>query len=226
MVVRLPYGGATGTMNMLLGGGPFHSQCPEMWFFRTPGWKIVAPSNPVDAKGLMVAAIRDDNPVLYLEAKGLYGFFRTDLRQDVPEGAEIETPIGVASIPRPGDDLTILTYGAMVWTALAAADQLEVEGISAEVVDLRTLWPLYQATICRSVEKTHRVLILHEDNQRGGLGGELSAILNEHSFYFLDAPTRRLTPPDTPAPYSPPLEYDYLPKVEQVVDAAIALLEH
>jgi 2-oxoisovalerate dehydrogenase E1 component len=226
VVVRLPYGGATGTMNMLLGGGPFHSQCPEMWFFRTPGWKIVAPSNPVDAKGLMVAAIRDDNPVLYLEAKGLYGFFRTDLRQEVPEGAEIETPIGAASIPHPGEDLTILTYGAMVWTALAAADQLAEEGISAEVVDLRTLWPLDEATICQSVEKTHRALILHEDNQRGGLGGELSAILNERSFYFLDAPTRRLASPDTPAPYSPPLEYDYLPKVEQVVEAAIALLEH
>jgi 2-oxoisovalerate dehydrogenase E1 component len=226
MVVRLPYGGATGTMNMLLGGGPFHSQCPEMWFFRVPGWKIVAPSNPVDAKGLMLAAIRDDNPVLYLEAKGLYGFFRTDLRQKVPEGTDIETPIGVASIAHPGQDLTILTYGAMVWTAVAAAELLEEEGVSAEVVDLRTLSPLDEEAICRSVAKTHRALILHEDTLRGGLGGELTAILNERVFFFLDAPIRRLASPDTPAPYSPPLEYDYLPKVEQVLEAAIELLEY
>ncbi len=225
MVVRLPYGGATGTLNQLLGGGPFHSQCPEMWFFRTPGWKIVAPSNPVDAKGLMIAAIRDENPVLFLEAKGLYGFFRTDLRQEVPTGTTAETPIGVASIPHPGDDLTILTYGAMVWTALVAAEALEEEGISAEVVDLRTLWPLDEVSIHRSVAKTHRVLILHEDTRRGGLGGELSALINESSFYQLDAPIRRVTAPDTPAPYSPPLEHDYLPKVEDVIAGAIALLE-
>ena len=111
LVVRLPYGGATGTMNKLLGGGPFHSQCPEMWFFRTPGWKIVAPSTPADAKGLMIAAIRDDNPVIFLEAKGLYGFFRNDLRQEVPLGAENETPIGVAAVRREGADLSVLTYG-------------------------------------------------------------------------------------------------------------------
>jgi 2-oxoisovalerate dehydrogenase E1 component len=225
MVVRLPYGGATGTMNMLLGGGPFHSQCPEMWFLRIPGWKIVAPSNPVDAKGLMIAAVHDDNPVLYLEAKGLYGFFRTDLRQAVPEGHETETPIGAAAITRPGDDLTVLTYGAMVWTAMAAAEQLEEEGVSTEVIDLRTLWPLDETTICRSVEKTHRVLILHEDNRRGGLGGELAALISKRSFYFLDAPIQRVAAPDTPAPYSPPLEHDYLPKVEQVLTAAIELLE-
>jgi 2-oxoisovalerate dehydrogenase E1 component len=225
IVVRLPYGGATGTLNMLLGGGPFHSQCPEMLFFHTPGWKIVAPSNPVDAKGLMIAAIRDENPVIFLEAKGLYGFFRTDLRQDVPLGTAMETPIGVASIPHPGEDLTIFTYGAMVWTAMAAAESLEEEGVSAEVVDLRTLWPLDETTIQRSVAKTHRALILHEDTRRGGLGGELAARINEQSFFFLDAPVRRVTAPDTPAPYSPPLEYDYLPKAEDVVAAAIAVLK-
>lgn len=224
LVVRLPYGGATGTLNMLLGGGPFHSQCPEMWFLRTPGWKIVAPSNPVDAKGLMIAAIRDDNPVLFLEAKGLYGFFRTDLRQQVPLGPGVETPIGVAAIRQPGEDLTVLTYGAMVWTALAAATMLEEEGISAEVVDLRTLSPLDEVTIERSVGKTHRVLILHEDTRQGGLGGELSALISDRCFYSLDAPIRRVTAPDTPAPYSPPLEYDYLPKAEDVVLAAIELL--
>ena len=225
LVVRLPFGGATGTLNMLLGGGPFHSQCPEMWFLRTPGWKIVAPSNPVDAKGLMIAAIRDENPVLFLEAKGLYGFFRTDLRQEVPLGTAEETPIGVASIPRIGEDLTILTYGAMVWTALEAAASLDEEGISVEVVDLRTLSPLDEVTIRRSVRKTHRVLILHEDSRQGGLGGELSALITERCFYSLDAPIHRVTAPDTPAPYSPPLEYDYLPKAEDVITAAIELLK-
>jgi len=225
LVVRLPYGGATGTLNMLLGGGPFHSQCPEMWFVRTPGWKIVAPSNPIDAKGLMIAAIRDDNPVIFLEAKGLYGFFRTDLRQEVPLGSAFETPIGVASVANRGEDLTILTYGAMVWTALEAARQLDDEGITVEVVDLRTLWPLDETTIRRSVEKTHRVLILHEDTGRGGLGGELAAILAAESFFFLDAPIRRVAAPDTPVPYSPPLEHDYLPDVDQVLAAAIELLE-
>lgn len=224
IVVRLPYGGATGTMNTLLGGGPFHSQCPEMWFLRTPGWKIVAPSNPVDAKGLMIAAIRDDNPVLFLEAKGLYGFFRTDLRQDVPLGTAFETPIGVATIPHEGEDLTVITYGAMVWTALAAARRLEEDGIRAEVLDLRTLWPLDEATIRRSVMKTNRVLVLHEDTRRGGLGGELAALLSDELFYFLDAPVRRVAAPDTPIPYSPPLEFDFLPKSDQVVAAAIELL--
>src|SRR5687767_8226731 len=152
MVVRLPYGGATGAPDRLLGGGPFHSQCPEMWFLRTPGWKIVAPSTPADAKGLMLAAIRDDNPVLYLEAKGLYGFFRTDLREEVPLGVEQEVPIGVAAVRREGSDVTLLTYGAMVWTALAAADQLAARGVEVEVVDLRSLWPLDLDTIRASVE--------------------------------------------------------------------------
>jgi pyruvate/2-oxoglutarate/acetoin dehydrogenase E1 component/TPP-dependent pyruvate/acetoin dehydrogenase alpha subunit len=220
MVVRLPYGGATGTMEKLLGGGPYHSQCPEMWFFRTPGWKIVAPSTPADAKGLMIAAIRDDNPVIYLEAKGLYGFFRTDLREDVPLGSSHETPIGVAAVRREGENVTILTYGAMVWTALAAADALAAEGISAEVVDLRTLWPLDEEAIHRSVAKTHRLLVLHEDTRRGGLAGELAALVADQSFYQLDAPVRRVTAPDTPVPYAPPLEYDFLPKAEDVVEAA------
>jgi 2-oxoisovalerate dehydrogenase E1 component beta subunit len=224
LVVRLPYGGATGTMNKLLGGGPFHSQCPEMWFLRTPGWKIVAPSDPVDAKGLLIAAIRDENPVLYLEAKGLYGFFRTDLRQEVPLGSAHETPIGVAAVRRVGSDLSLLTYGAMVWTALEAAEALTEQGIEVEVVDLRTLWPLDEATICSSVEKTNRVLVLHEDTRRGGMAGELAALLSDRMFYFLDAPIRRLAAPDTPVPYAPPLEHDFLPKAQQVVDAARELM--
>lgn len=224
LVVRLPYGGATGTGQRLLGGGPYHSQCPEMWFFRVPGWKIVAPSTPEDAKGLMIAALRDENPVLYLESKGLYGFFRTDLRQEVPLGTAHETPIGRAAIRRPGEHLTILTYGAMTWTALQAAETLAAEGISAEVVDLRTLWPLDEAAILDSVKKTGRVLVLHEDTRRGGLGGELAAILAEQVFWFLDAPLVRVTAPDTPVPYSPPLEHDFLPKAEQVVAAARELV--
>jgi 2-oxoisovalerate dehydrogenase E1 component len=224
MVVRLPYGGATGTMNRLLGGGPYHSQCPEMWFFRTPGWKIVAPSNPADAKGLMAAAIRDDNPVIFLESKGLYGFFRNDLREEVPVGSAHEVPIGKAAVRREGSDLTILTYGAMVWTALEAAEVLDAEGIAAEVIDLRSLWPLDEEAIHESVGKTHRVLVVHEDTRRGGLAGELSALIADQSFYQLDAPIRRVTAPDTPAPYSPPLEHDYLPKTDQVAAAARALV--
>ncbi|MDX1643946.1 MAG: dehydrogenase E1 component subunit alpha/beta, partial [Thermoanaerobaculia bacterium] len=200
MVVRLPYGGATGTMNRLLGGGPYHSQCPEMWFVRTPGWKVVAPATPSDAKGLMLAAIRDDNPVIFLEAKGLYGFFRNDLREEVPLGSEHEVPLGRAAIRRRGDDLTLVTYGAMVWTALEAADRLEEEGIDVEVIDLRSLVPLDETTLTASVEKTHRVLVLHEDTRRGGMGGEIAALLNERVFYHLDAPVRRVTAPDTPVP--------------------------
>ena len=224
LVVRLPYGAATGTMNMLLGGGPFHSQCPEMWFVRTPGWKVVAPSTPVDAKGLMIAAIRDPNPVIFLESKGLYGFFRTDLREEVPLGSAHEVPIGRAAVRREGSDLTIVTYGAMVWTALAAADELLEQGAGAEVVDLRTLWPLDFDTIRSSVKKTHRVLLLHEDTRRGGLGGELAALIADTCFYDLDAPIRRVAAPDTPVPYSPPLEFDYLPKVVNVVEQALRLL--
>ena len=223
MVVRLPYGGATGTGEKLLGGGPFHSQCPEMWFLRTPGWKIVAPSTPVDAKGLLIAAIRDPNPVIFLESKGLYGFFRTDLREAVPLGPEHEVPIGSAAIRRKGSDLTILTYGAMVWTALAAAEELAADGVDCEIVDLRSLAPLDLDTIHASVKKTHRALVLHEDTRRGGLGGELAAILADELFYWLDAPIRRVTAPDTPVPYSPPLEHDFLPNVGDVVAAARGL---
>ncbi|HET9765609.1 MAG TPA: transketolase C-terminal domain-containing protein, partial [Thermoanaerobaculia bacterium] len=224
MVLRLPYGGATGTGQRLLGGGPYHSQCPEMWFLRTPGWKIVAPSTPADAKGLMLAAIRDNNPVVFLEAKGLYGFFRTDLREDVPLGAEHEVEIGRAAVRREGGDLTILTYGSMVWASLAAAERLAGEGIAAEVVDLRTLWPLDVDCVRASVEKTHRALVVHEDTRRGGLGGELAAILADELFWQLDAPLRRVTAPDTPVPYSPPLELDFLPDTDDVVTAARRLV--
>ena len=223
MVVRLPYGAATGDMERLLGGGPYHSQCPEMWFVRTPGWRIVAPSNPIDAKGLMIAAIRDENPVIYLESKGLYGFHRTDLRDEVPLGVDWEVPIGEAAVRREGEDATLLTYGAHVWTALAAAESLAPEA-SIEVIDLRTLAPLDEATITASVRKTNRVLVLHEDTRTGGLAGELAARLADDLFFFLDAPIRRVTAPDTPSPYAPPLEYDYIPKEDEVVAALRDLL--
>lgn len=191
---------------------------------RAPGWKIVAPATPADAKGLMIAALRDDNPVLYLEAKGLYGFFRHDLREEVPLGTEHEVPLGVAAIRHPGDDLTVITYGSAVWTSLEAAELLEDEGVTAEVIDLRSLWPLDEECLRRSVARTGRVLVVHEDTRRGGLAGELTARLMESSFYFLDAPIRRVTAPDTPVPYAPPMEQHFLPKAEDVVRAALELL--
>lgn len=224
LVVRLPYGGATGDAKRLLGGGPFHSQCPEMWFVRSPGWKIVAPSTPADAKGLLLAAIRDPNPVLFLEAKGLYGFFRTDLREAVPLGAQHEVAIGSAVVRREGTDLSILTYGSMVWTALAAAEVLAGAGIAAEVVDLRSLVPLDEVTVAASVRKTGRALLLHEDSVRGGFGGELAAILSASLFAFLDAPIVRVGAPDTPVPYAPPLERDFHPDCDKVVEAARELV--
>ncbi len=219
MVVRLPYGGATGDMKKLLGGGPFHSQCPEMWFMRTPGWKIVAPSTPADAKGLMIAAIRDENPVIFLESKGLYGFFRTDLREEVPLGTEHEVPIGNAVVRREGTDVTVVSYGAMVWTAMAAADELEREGVSVEVVDLRSLWPLDEETVTESVRKSGRVVVVHEDAPRGGAAGELAALLFDRAFFNLDAPVRRVAGQSGPVPYAPGLELDYLPSCSGVVDA-------
>ena len=221
IVVRLPYGAATAGGDKLLGGGPFHSQCPEMWFMRAPGWKIVAPSGPRDAKGLMLAAIRDPNPVLFLESKGLYGFFSKEVREEVPAGDDWQTSIGEAAIRRSGSDLTLVSYGAMVWRSLKAAERLSADdGIEVEVIDLRSLWPLDEATILASVSRTHRLLIVHEDTGRGGIAGEIAARVLDRSFYDLDAPIRRVTAPDTPVPYSPPLEADFLPSVEKIVDAA------
>jgi len=225
MVVRLPYGGATGTMKKLLGGGPFHSQCPEGWFLRTPGWKIVAPSTPSDAKGLLAAAVRDGNPVIYLEAKGLYSFFRTDLREEVPLGSGFEVPLGVAAVRREGSHITCATYGAMTWTALDAASALEKEGISLEVLDLRSLVPLDEAALLKSVSKTHRLMVLHEDSKRGGPGAEIAALVAEKALYDLEAPVVRVASPDEPVPYSPPLEWAHLPKAADVINAARAMMK-
>ncbi len=225
LVVRLPYGAAVKGSQALLGGGPFHSQCPEAWFVRTPGWKVVAPAFPADAKGLMAAAVCDPNPVIFLEAKGLYSFFSRDLREDVPVGADYQVPIGEAKVRRTGDDLTCVAFGPMVFAALDAADELAKEGISMEVIDLRSLVPLDEEAIFRSIRKTHRLLIVHEDSRRGGVGAEIAAVVAEHEIWSLEAPIARVAAPDAPFPYSPPLEYAFLPRQEDISAAARRLVE-
>jgi 2-oxoisovalerate dehydrogenase E1 component beta subunit len=208
MVVRAPSGGG-------VHGGPFHSQSPEMWFVRTPGLKVVAPATAYDAKGLIKSAIRDNDPVLFFEHKGLYRRIKEDLPTE-----EYTVPIGKAKVAREGTDLTIVTYGAMVWVALEAAATLAEEGASVEVVDLRTLLPLDRETVCASVRKTSKVLLLHEDTRTGGMAGELAASITESVFEYLDAPIVRVTAPDTPIPYSPPLEDAFLPNAEKVIAKA------
>ena len=208
MVVRAPSGGG-------IHGGPFHSQNPEMWFVRTPGLKVVAPATAYDAKGLIKSAIRDNDPVIFFEHKGLY----RKIKEDLPD-EEFTVPIGKAKVVREGRDLTIVTYGAMVWVALEAADKLAQEGAQVEVVDLRTLLPLDRETVCESVRKTSKVLLLHEDTRTGGMAGELAATITESVWEFLDGPILRVTAPDTPVPYSPPLEEAFLPNCEKVVEKA------
>ncbi|HWB86122.1 MAG TPA: alpha-ketoacid dehydrogenase subunit beta [Bryobacteraceae bacterium] len=214
IVVRAPSGGG-------IHGGPFHSQNPEMWFVKTPGLKVVAPATAYDAKGLIKSAIRDNDPVLFFEHKALY----RRIREDLPAG-EYTVPIGKAKIVREGKDLTIVTYGAMVWVALEAADKLAEEGASVEVVDLRTLLPLDRETVCESVKKTSKVLLLHEDTRTGGLGGELAATISESVFEYLDGPIVRVTAPDTPVPFSPPLEEAFLPNATKVVEKARWLYQY
>jgi 2-oxoisovalerate dehydrogenase E1 component beta subunit len=208
IVIRAPSGGG-------IHGGPFHSQNPEMWFVRTPGLKVVCPATAYDAKGLIKSAIRDNDPVLFFEHKGLYRRIKEDLPSE-----EYTVPIGKAKVVREGRDLSIITYGAMVWTALEAAETLAAEGCSAEVVDLRTLLPLDRETVCASVRKTSKALLLHEDTRTGGMAGELAATITENVFEFLDGPIVRVTAPDTPVPYSPTLEEAFLPNAEKVVEKA------
>ena len=210
IVVRGPSGG-------YVRGGPFHSQMPEAAFLHTPGLKIVAPATARDAKGLIKAAIRDDDPVLYFEHKYLY----RRIKEQLPEGEEILTPIGKAAVVREGRDLSILTWSAMVWKSLEAAEQLEREdGVSVEVVDLRTLLPLDDEAIVATVRKTNRVLIVHEDTRTGGAAGEITARINELAFEWLDAPVRRVCALDVPLPYAPTLEDFVLPQTGDVVAAA------
>ena len=186
-----------------------------MWFVRTPGLKVVCPATAYDAKGLIKSAIRDNDPVLFFEHKALY----RKIKEDLP-AEEYTVPIGKAKVVREGRDLSIITYGAMVWTALEAAETLAAEGCSVEVVDLRTLMPLDRDTICASVRKTSKALLLHEDTRTGGMAGELAATITENVFEYLDGPIVRVTAPDTPVPYSPPLEEAFLPNAEKVVEKA------
>ncbi|HEV3331494.1 MAG TPA: alpha-ketoacid dehydrogenase subunit beta [Bryobacteraceae bacterium] len=208
IVVRAPSGGG-------IHGGPYHSQNPEMWFVRTPGLKVVAPATAYDAKGLIKSAIRDNDPVLFFEHKGLYRRIKEDLPQE-----DYTVPLGKAKVVRAGSDLSIITYGAMVWVALDAAEQLAAEGVDCEVLDLRTLAPLDRDAVCETARKTSKVLLLHEDTQTGGLAGELAATLTERVWEYLDGPIVRVTAPDTPVPFSPPLEEAFLPNAEKVVAKA------
>jgi 2-oxoisovalerate dehydrogenase E1 component beta subunit len=208
IVVRAPSGGN-------VGGGLYHSQNPEGWFIHRPGLKVVAPSTAYDAKGLLKAAIRDDNPVIYVEHKYLY----RRAKGPVPEDDAI-VPIGEAASRREGGDITLVTYGAMVAAALEAADRVSKEdGIETEVIDLRTLLPFDREAVLRSVEKTSRALIVHEDVRTLGIGAELSAVITEERFEYLDAPVMRVTYPDTHVPFSHVLEAANLPNAERIVEA-------
>jgi pyruvate/2-oxoglutarate/acetoin dehydrogenase E1 component len=210
MVVRGPSGG-------FVRGGPFHSQNPEAAFLHTPGLKIVAPATARDAKGLIKAAIRDEDPVLYFEHKYLY----RRIKEDLPADEEILTPIGQARVAREGKDLSIITWSAMLWKSLEAADRLQREdGVSVEVLDLRTLLPMDDAAIVATVQKTNRVLIVHEDTRTGGVAGEITARINELGFEWLDAPVKRVCAHDVPLPYAPTLEDFVLPQVDDIVAAA------
>jgi 2-oxoisovalerate dehydrogenase E1 component beta subunit len=211
IVLRLPSGGG-------FSGGPFHSQNPESSFAHIPGLKCVCPATPEDAKGLLISAIEDPNPVLFFEHKHLY----RRIKAEVP-GERYTVPIGKARIHQEGDDLTVVTWGAMVHTAAEAAQQ--VSG-SIEIVDLRTILPWDKQAVLDSVRKTSKVLVLHEDTRTGGFGGEIAATIAEEAFEDLDAPVRRIAAPDTPVPFSPPLEKAFIPQVDDVVRGLEELLEY
>jgi 2-oxoisovalerate dehydrogenase E1 component beta subunit len=214
LVLRGPSGGG-------VHGGPFHSANPEMYFVHTPGLKVVYPSTAYDAKGLLKSAIRDNNPVLFFEHKFLYRRIKEDIPRD-----DYTVPIGKAVMRREGRDLTIVSYAAAAHTVLEAADLLRKEGIEAEVIDLRTLLPLDRETILSSLKKTSKLLVVHEDTRTGGLAGEIAAIVCEGGFDDLEAPLGRVTGLDTPVPYSPPLEAEFLPSVEKVAAAARELAKY
>jgi 2-oxoisovalerate dehydrogenase E1 component beta subunit len=214
LVVRGPSGGN-------VHGGPFHSQNPEMYFVHTPGLKVVCPATAYDAKGLIKASIRDNNPVIFFEHKYLY----RRIKEDVPDEDYI-VPLGQARVARPGRDLSIITYAAMVHVAREAAEQLSREGVELEVLDLRTLSPLDRAAIGETVRRTNKVIIVHEDVRTGGIAGEIAAIVNEEAFDSLDGPIVRLTALDTPVPFSPPQEDYFLPKVSDVIREVRKLLSY
>jgi 2-oxoisovalerate dehydrogenase E1 component beta subunit len=211
LVLRLPSGGG-------FSGGPFHSQNPEAWFLQTPGLKVVAPATAADAKGLLTAAIRDPNPVCFLEHKGLY----RSVKGEVPSGDHV-VPIGEARVVRPGSEATVLAYGS----AVALAERtVQESGADVEVVDLRTLAPLDVATIEESARRTGKVLIAHEATRSAGVGSEIAALVAERCFEHLDAPVRRLTAPDVPIPFSPSLERAVLPQLDDMKEALDDLLAY
>jgi 2-oxoisovalerate dehydrogenase E1 component beta subunit len=216
MVIRGPVGGG-------VRGGPFHSQNPEMAFFHTPGLKIVYPCTPRDAKGLLKAAIRDEDPVLFFEHKKLY---RAPFLREVLPDEDYVVDLGQARVHREGRDLTIVTYGNMVHESQKAAEQLAAEGVDVEILDLRTLMPLDEAAILESVKKTNRLLVVHEDTRTGGIAGEIAMRVSEKAFEWLDAPMLRVTALDTPVPYSPPLEDYFLPQVDDILTAARYLVSY
>src|ERR671910_338620 len=207
ITIRLPSGGG-------FSGGPFHSQNPESSFAHIPGLKIVCPATPADAKGLLTTAIEDPNPVLYFEHKHLY----RRIKGDVPE-ERYTVPFGSANVHRAGGDATVVTWGAMVYTAAEAAKQLAQDGFEVEVLDLRTLVPWDKAKVLESVRRCSKVLVLHEDTRTGGFGGEVAATIAEEAFEDLDAPVMRIAAPDTPVPFSPALEKAFIPQVEDVATA-------
>src|SRR5205823_13639341 len=209
ITIRLPSGGG-------FSGGPFHSQNPESSFAHIPGLKCVCPATPEDAKGLIASAIEDPNPVLYFEHKHLY----RRIKGEVPDG-RYTVPIGKARIHREGEDVTIVTWGAMVYTADEAANELG-DDASVEIVDLRTVLPWDKAAVLERVRKTSKVLVLHEDTRTGGFGAEIAATIAEEAFEDLDAPVKRIAAPDTPVPFSPALEKAFIP---QVADVAAGLRE-
>ncbi|MBK9940920.1 MAG: alpha-ketoacid dehydrogenase subunit beta [Kouleothrix sp.] len=208
MVIRAPYGGG-------IHGALYHSQSIEAIFCHIPGLKVVAPATPYDAKGLLKSSVEDPDPVLFLEHKKCYRL----IKGDVPD-EDYRIPIGKAEIKRPGRDMTVISYGLMLHYCLEAADELAREGVEIEVLDLRTLRPLDQAAILASVRHTSKVLIVHEDNLTGGLGGEIAALIGQHAFEDLDGPITRVCAPDVPAmPYSKPLEEAFMPTPAQIADA-------
>ena len=208
VVLRAPSGGGVRASN-------FHSTNPEPWFAHAPGLKVVCPAFPSDAKGLLKSAIRDDNPVVYLEHKWIY----RRIKEQVSEDPEFLIPLGSAAVKREGTDVSVITYGAMVHKALEAAESLAGRGVSAEVVDLRSIVPLDEETVIASIAKTSRALVLYESHRSLGVGAEVAAMIAERAFEHLDAPVARLAPPNTPVPFSPPLEDAYLPQVSDIESA-------
>jgi len=205
IVVRLPSGGG-------FSGGPFHSQNPESSFAHIPGLKCVCPATPEDAKGLLISAIEDPSPVLFFEHKHLYRRIKGEVSEE-----RYTVPIGKARTHRLGKDISIITWGAMVYTAEEAAQQLENDGVSVEVLDLRSVMPWDKAAVLDSVRKTSKALVLHEDTRTGGFGAEIAATIAEEAFEDLDAPVKRIAAPDTPVPFSPALESAFIPQVDDVV---------